>query len=484
MTMPTVLQEIVAQRKARLPEIAERTAHVDQLRLQRSDRSLEEALRHNRHGGVRLIMECKSASPSLGQIRADYQPGQIARIYSRYAAAISVLCEPDRFNGDYNHLAAVRANTHLPVLCKDFIIDPVQIIAARYFGADAILLMLSILSDEEYRNLAKTAADLGLDVLTEVIDEEEVARATKLGARIIGINHRNLHTLEIDLSRSAKLAPLIPAHRVIVAESGIRTNQTLRQLSPLVDGFLIGSSLTGSANIDAACRALVYGSHKVCGLTNAEEAQVAAAAGATYGGLIFQPESPRNVTPELASTIIDRTPGLKWVAVTRNLNLVSELPVTLLNKLTAVQLHDPVADPTAEVAFTTRAHAAFPDLQIWRAIDMTAPDADQRGELIHDRVDMCILDTGSGGTGTTFDWNRIPECAKDHSLLAGGLNLDNLNDALSVGTLGLDLNSGLEYPAAAGRYHYFKDAGKILAAFSQIRAFPAPHPRVSSNTER
>lgn len=180
-------------------------------------------------------MECKSASPSLGMIREQYHPGDLARIYSRLAAGISVLCEPDRFRGDYDHLTTVASSTHLPVLCKDFIIDEAQVYAARYFGADAILLMLSILDDATYRQLAGLADRLGLDVLTEAISAEEMARARALGAKIVGINHRNLHDLSIDLTRSAELNRLAPENAVVIAESGIRDNATVRRLVDAAD---------------------------------------------------------------------------------------------------------------------------------------------------------------------------------------------------------------------------------------------------------
>ncbi|CAB0920293.1 bifunctional indole-3-glycerol-phosphate synthase TrpC/phosphoribosylanthranilate isomerase TrpF [Corynebacterium diphtheriae] len=302
--MPTVLESIVSGRRSHLPEIQARISHVDPARLPRSTRSLFHALGGHSDGGpalrgsTRFIMECKSSSPSLGMIREDYHPGDIARVYSRYAAGISVLCEPDRFGGDYNHLATVAATTHLPVLCKDFIIHPAQVHAARYFGADAILLMLSVLDDATYTELSQEAARLGLDVLTEVIDEVEVERAIRLGATIFGINHRNLHDLSIDLNRSARLAQLIPDSAVIVSESGIRNNETVRQLSGHSSAFLVGSQLTSQPDVDRAARELVYGLNKVCGLQSPSEAQAARASGAIYGGLIFVESSPRNVSRE------------------------------------------------------------------------------------------------------------------------------------------------------------------------------------------
>lgn len=178
--LPTVLEEIVAHRRGDLPGIRRRVAHLDFGALPRSERSLYDNLKRE---GTSFIMECKSSSPSLGLIRADYKPGEIASVYSRYAAGSSVLCEPLRFGGDYDHLATVASSTHLPVLCKDFIIDEVQVYAARYFGADAILLMLSILDDASYAHLAGIAESLGMDVLTEVISEEEAVRASRLGPR-------------------------------------------------------------------------------------------------------------------------------------------------------------------------------------------------------------------------------------------------------------------------------------------------------------
>ena len=217
----TVLDSIVAQRRTRLPELHETYGHIDPLTLPRSTRSFEDALRTRRYdeqvgfqprpSGPAIIMECKSASPTLGTIiEGAYSPRLLARAYSRYAAAISVLTEPDRFNGNFADLDEVRDEVNQPVLCKDFIIDPIQITAARTHGADAILLMLSVLDDQDYTELSLAAHRLGLDVLTEVDGEEDMHRAQRLGARIIGINNRDLRTLQIDITRTQKLAPLAP----------------------------------------------------------------------------------------------------------------------------------------------------------------------------------------------------------------------------------------------------------------------------------
>lgn len=451
--MARILSEIVANRKRHLDDIRQRISHVHYDTLRLSERSLYDALSAP---GASYITECKSASPSLGTIREDYKPGEIASVYSRYASAISVLCEPDYFGGDYDHLATVAATTHLPVLCKDFIIDEVQIYAARYFGADAILLMLSVLSDDEYAHLAAVAASLRMDVLTEVIDEEEAARATALGARIFGVNHRNLHDLSIDLDRSARLAQLAPDGAVVVAESGIRDAATVRRLGEHADAFLVGSQLTTQPDIDRACRELVYGPNKVCGLRSASAAQAAKAAGAVYGGLIFEEASPRNVSRETAADIIAAEPGLDYVAVSRRTHGYDAL---VQPGITAVQIHAPYQGSlVAERELIQRVRDEV-DVEVWRAVDMTSA-SDVAG--IAELVDRLVLDSGAGGTGERFDWSRI---TTTDALLAGGLTPDNLGEALRTGCLGLDMNSGFEDP----RGH--KDAAALRRGFATIRNF-------------
>ncbi|TRX53270.1 bifunctional indole-3-glycerol-phosphate synthase TrpC/phosphoribosylanthranilate isomerase TrpF [Corynebacterium guaraldiae] len=458
MALPTVLEGIVAKRRTHLPAIRERLAHVDLTTLPRSERSFYDAL----NGTNRFIMECKSASPSLGLIREHYEPGAIARVYSRYASAISVLCEPDRFGGDYDHLQTVALSTHLPVLCKDFIIDPIQVYAARYFGADAILLMMSIVDDETYAELKHLADSLGLDVLTEAITEDEVDRAAAFGVDVIGINNRNLHDLSIDLTRSERLSHSVPSGKVVVSESGIRNNQTVRRLGSHANAFLVGSQLTGTPDIDRAARELVYGHNKVCGLTTWSAAQAARAAGAVYGGLIFEEASPRNVSRETALDIIAHEPDLSYVAVSRRTTGWEELA---FDGIAALQIHAPYQGSTeAELQLIESVRAVAGERQVWRAIDMTAPHGPELAAALADASDMLILDSGAGGTGNSFDWSTIPDNVKEKALLAGGLKPDNLHDALRVGTAGLDINSGVE---VNGR----KDTDLIATAFNTIRHF-------------
>ena len=256
----TVLDSIVQARRERIDELRARFGHLRAEDLERSQRSFAAALR-TRSGQGRspqpaLIMECKAASPSRGTIRSDYDPASLAAQYAPYAAAVSVLTEPDRFNGSFDDLAAVREVVDVPVLCKDFIVDEVQVLAARSLGADAVLLMLSVVPDDVYRELAELAHSLGMEVLTEVSTPQEMHRASALGAEVIGINNRDLRTLATDLARTEELAPLAPAGVVLIGESGVSTSDDVRRLSGLVDALLVGSSLSGAPDPAEAAREL------------------------------------------------------------------------------------------------------------------------------------------------------------------------------------------------------------------------------------
>lgn len=193
------------------------------------------------HAGY--ILECKKASPSKGLIRPDFDPKAICQIYDSYAAAISVLTDEKYFQGKFEYLKIVTDTVKCPVLNKDFFVDTYQVHLARYYGADAILLMLSVLSDDEYKALEAVAKQYNLAILTEVSNEEERDRAIALNAKLIGINNRNLRDLSTDIARTFDLAPTIPDDRIIISESGIYTNDQIRELAPAVDGFLVGSSI-------------------------------------------------------------------------------------------------------------------------------------------------------------------------------------------------------------------------------------------------
>jgi indole-3-glycerol phosphate synthase len=213
--------------------------------------------------GTRLIAEIKKASPSKGVIRKDFDPGTIAAAYARGGtAAISILTESQYFMGNLDYLKEARLSLegkNIPLLRKDFIHDPYQVYESRYYGADAILLIVAVLKDKErLSHLLGLAHELGMQALVEVHDEAELEIALNSPARIIGINNRDLKTFHVDLEVTERLCGLIPAGYVIVSESGIHSRSDISRLKELgVNAFLVGEALMASADIEAKMKDLI-----------------------------------------------------------------------------------------------------------------------------------------------------------------------------------------------------------------------------------
>ncbi len=246
--LPDILERILARKRE---EIAERRRRVGQRELeQRLDsasppRGFVEALRRRRASGQpAVIAEIKKASPSRGVIRADFDPPAIARSYERGGAAcLSVLTDVDFFQGADDDLVGARAACNLPVIRKDFIIDPYQVVEARAMGADCILLIVAALDQPQLDALYRQARDLGLDVLVEVHDREEMLRALELGLTMVGVNNRDLRRFETRLDTSLELLDLLPDEVFMVTESGIHSREDVRRLRAAgIDAFLVGEA--------------------------------------------------------------------------------------------------------------------------------------------------------------------------------------------------------------------------------------------------
>lgn len=426
--------------------------------------------------GTSYIFECKKASPSKGLIRANFDLDEITQAYEKEAACFSVLTDEKYFQGKYEYLQYVSEKVSQPTINKDFFIDEYQIYLGRYLGANAILLMLSVLNDHDYIKLATLTHTLNMDVLTEVSNVEETERALALGANIIGINNRNLRDLSTDLATTERLAPIIKDDPqfsgVIISESGIYTNADVRRLSPLVDGFLVGSALMAQDNISLAVSQLVYGKVKVCGITSIDQAKLLAKYPASYLGFIFAPNSKRYVSIE---TALEITHHLRHQFVGVFVNHPLEQVVEYAHKLSlkAVQLHG-----QESIEYTGQLQKLLPsDCEVWKTLPVDASSEHTLASSINElqthiqagvfaRILLdCKVGEQTGGTGQAFDWRWLDSVSDKSTLvLAGGINSQNIKAASQLGAGIIDLNSGLEDTPG------HKTQTKLDELFARLRA--------------
>jgi indole-3-glycerol phosphate synthase/phosphoribosylanthranilate isomerase len=430
-------------------------------------------------GRVNIIAEFKRRSPSRGVIREDLHPVPTAQAYEiGGAAALSILTEEQFFGGSLEDLREARAATFLPTLRKDFIVDPYQVWEAWYAGADAVLLIVAALHDGALRELIEVTAQVGLDALVEVHDGDDLQRALAAGARLVGVNNRDLRTMDVSLETGLELAALIPEGVVAVAESGIHGPGELRMLREAgYDAFLVGEHLMLAPDPAAAVEALIRDSSpprrlarrgrrvavKGCGLTTVEDAVMAVQAGADAIGLVFWPRSPRGVDVARAREIAAALPPF----VTRVGVFVDAAREEMARAadaagLDVLQLHgqeppESLADLPRRAVKAVRVGPGF------KAADALAYSGFAQGLLLDTRLPG---PAPPGGTGQSFDWTaarevreRVPWLA-----LAGGLDESNVARAIAiVKPDAVDVSSSVE--SAPGR----KDPARVKAFIEAVR---------------
>jgi anthranilate phosphoribosyltransferase len=395
-------------------------------------------------GGISVIAEIKKKSPSMGLIcKGKFSPKDIARNYEQQgAAAISVLCNKELFDGDVKFMReAKKATTHTPILCKDFIRTEEQIYKAREYGADAILLIASDLSQYKLQKFTIIAKELNMDVLLEVHTLEELKKALKTSAKIIGINNRNLKTFKIDLKTTAKIAKHIPKSKVIVSESGMHTRKDITSLPKNVNAVLVGTSLMKGAKVsDLADKKL-----KACGVRTVKMAKYCEKAGVDFIGLNFVPSSKRKISIKKGKEICHQVDFIQKVGVFQNQSL--SFIEKISDNLDFIQLSG-----DESVQFIK---------QLSKPVIKTIKDPKEAEKYIQ-HVAYILIDGPEPGSGKPADLKKLKNF-KHPFLLAGGINAKNLKEACKLNPLGVDLASGIETKGKV-------DLRKIKQIHNQLRS--------------
>jgi len=471
----SVVHEIAARRRADVaPELDAlgRTGLARAVAAAPAPRPIADALAAP---GLHLIAEVKRSSPSAGAIAAGADAVALARAYAAGgASAISVLCEPHWFGGSVDDLRAVRAAVSVPVLAKEFVVDPRQLDLLRAAGADLVLLLAVLHPARRLARLVAQARDLGLEPLVEAHETREIEAALATGSRLVGINNRDLRTLGVDPERAVRMRDLVPADRLVIAESGVRDAATIaRWRATGFDAALVGEALMRSQDPAAAARALVAaGTYprdlaaaarqpmvKICGVTDEAGLLAAVRAGADAIGLNFAPGTPRVLSIEEGVTLARLArgasaaagPRLQVVVVTANLPAAELAAVVAAVDPDAVQLSGD--EPPSAIEAAGR--------PAWKALRVGASD---RAEDVVARA-RAYLDAGAarilldaaggphpGGTGTRVDAVLAAAVAREVPIiLAGGLGPANVAEALlAIPATGVDAASGTDHPRTPG----------------------------------
>ena len=433
-----------------------------------------------------FICEVKKASPSKGIIAEHFPYLEIAKEYEvAGAAAISVLTEPDFFKGDKKYLQEIASTVKIPVLRKDFIIDEYQIYQAKVWGASAILLICACLDVPTLTKFRGLADSLGLSSLVEAHDEHEVQMAIDCGARIIGVNNRNLKDFTVDVQNSVRLRNLVQDDVIFVSESGLETPEDIQVLRDNNIGVaLMGETFMRSPN-KVEKLAYLYGPTyytpkvKMCGISKVETIPAVVEAKPDYMGLVFAP-SKRQVTVDQAKTLVEElhkqytkrynngaeqsnNDEIKTVGIFVNETLDNLVTIATEVNLDAVQLHG-----DEDEAFIQSLKERT-NVEVWKAVQVrSAADAEK---WIDSSADMLLFDAyhkdERGGTGEVFDWSSLDEFERPF-MLAGGIDSTNVARAIrTVRPYGIDISSGIETEGV-------KDNEKIKAFTNIVRTIAMP----------
>ena len=419
-----------------------------------------------------FICEVKKASPSKGIIAEHFPYLDIAKEYEvAGAAAISVLTEPDFFKGDKKYLQEIASTVKIPVLRKDFIIDDYQIYQAKLWGASAILLICACLDVPTLTKFRELADSLGLSSLVEAHDEHEVQMAIDCGARIIGVNNRNLKDFTVDVQNSVRLRNLVQDDVIFVSESGLETPEDIQVLRDNNIGVaLMGETFMRSPD-KVEKLAYLYGPTyytpkvKMCGISKVETIPAIVDAKPDYMGLVFAP-SKRQVTVEQAKTLVEElykqnvvgnnseaeqtepvtsldtasSETIKTVGVFVNETIENLLKIAEEVKLDVIQLHGDEDESFIQILKEQS------NVEVWKAVQVrSAADAEK---WIDSSADMLLFDAyhkdERGGTGEVFDWSSLDEFERPF-MLAGGIDSTNVARAIrTVRPYGIDISSGIE----------------------------------------
>jgi len=439
-----------------------------------------------RQQDFKFICEVKKASPSKGIIAEHFPYFDIAKEYEvAGAAAISVLTEPDFFKGDKKYLQEIASTVKIPVLRKDFIIDEYQIYQAKVWGASAILLICACLDVPTLTKFRELADSLGLSSLVEAHDEHEVQMAIDCGARIIGVNNRNLKDFTVDVQNSVRLRNLVQDDVIFVSESGLETPEDIQVLRDNNIGVaLMGETFMRSPN-KVEKLAYLYGPTyytpkvKMCGISKVETIPAVVEAKPDYMGLVFA-SSKRQVTVDQAKTLVEELhkqytkrynngaeqsndDEIKTVGVFVNETLDNLVSIATEANLDVVQLHG-----DEDEAFIQSLKERT-NVEVWKAVQIrSAADAEA---WIDSSADMLLFDAyhkdERGGTGEVFDWSCLDEFERPF-MLAGGIDSTNVARAIrTVRPYGIDISSGIETDGV-------KDDEKIKAFTNIVRTIAMP----------